>query len=599
METSHKEEYTSAHHQPPRSTICIFGHDVSITHDLVKHVVKVAMEHEVNLLHVDGGLVNSLHGFESQANIMYDLIDKDMVDGLIIEGVIFHYAGPEEMKRLCERYAPLPMVTQEVPIPGIPRTYIDFYQGMYDILMHLIEEHGYRRIAFIRGPQESITAEERYRAYRDALTHASIPLDERLVAPGTFFAPSGVEAIHTLLDTRQLCPGTDVQAIVAVNDFTAFDVIESLQQRGVRVPQDVAVTGFDDGEVCHLTTPSLTTARMPLDEIGRPLIEFLLDQIAGRSVPEQVILPAKVILRESCGCLDRAMAQAAVINTDGHSDQPFEVAVANRRTSILAALMQVGGEIGQDMPVHWAEQLLDAFIQHILGNADMEADAGSNFWAMLDELFRQATVRKKDMALWHDVFSELRRCLFPYLSNSSLLTRAENLWQQIRVKISRNMERVQHCQRFQANQQAQTMREIEQRLLITFHIEELMDVLAEELPRVNIQECYLALYEDPQPYEYPQTAPIWSRLVLAYNSSERIQLPAGGQRFRSSQILPDPLLCRDTPYALDVWPLYFRETQLGFIVFDIRPSHSRSIYNALRKQISNALQGALLVQLIV
>ena len=140
MRPFNRQEDIPVHHHHPRSTICMFGHDVSITHDLVKHVVKVAMEHGVNLLHVDGGLVNSLHGFESQANIMYDLIDKDMVDGLIIEGVIFHYAGPEEMRRLCERYAPLPMVTQEVPIPGIPRTYIDFYQGMYDIEIMLYFE---------------------------------------------------------------------------------------------------------------------------------------------------------------------------------------------------------------------------------------------------------------------------------------------------------------------------------------------------------------------------------------------------------------------------------------------------------------------------
>jgi DNA-binding LacI/PurR family transcriptional regulator len=83
----------------------------------------------------------------------------------MIEGVIFHYAGSEEMKRLCQRYASLPIVTQEVPIPGIPRTYINFYQGMYDILRHLIEVHQYRRIAFVRGPEESMTAGERYRAY--------------------------------------------------------------------------------------------------------------------------------------------------------------------------------------------------------------------------------------------------------------------------------------------------------------------------------------------------------------------------------------------------------------------------------------------------
>ncbi|MDY0091972.1 MAG: sigma 54-interacting transcriptional regulator [Candidatus Vecturithrix sp.] len=599
MESSHREQSVSTYQQLPRLTICMFGHDVSDTHALVNYVVEMTMQHGVNLLHLDGGLVNSRHGFESQANIMYDLIDPDLIDGLMIEGVIFHYAGSEEMKRLCQRYASLPIVTQEVPIPGIPRTYINFYQGMYDILRHLIEVHQYRRIAFVRGPEESMTAGERYRAYCDALAHAGISIDDRLIAPGTFFEPSGQEAVRTFLDSRQLRPGIDVQAIVAVNDFTAFDVIKSLQGRGIRVPRDVAVTGFDNSEIGRLTTPPLTTARLSLEGVGRPLVELLLDQIAGKAVPEQVVHPAALVLRESCGCLDRAIVRAAATDTATRCDQPFERAVADRRAQILAALRQASGEIDACLPSFWAEQIFDAFTRLILSDASGEdALLKNHFWPTLDNLFQRSIACQKDTAVWHDVFSELRCRLLPCLSDPDCVARAENVWQQIRVKISRNMERVQRCQRFRAAQQARSLQEIEQTLLITFHIEELMDVLAAELPRVNIPACYLALYEEPQPYRYPQRPPEWSRLVVAYDENGRIALPAGGQRFRSSRILPDPLFCRESPYALDVWPLYFREAQLGFIIFDIKTSQNRSIYNTLRKQISNALQGALLVQQI-
>ncbi len=108
------------------------------------------------------------------------------------QGVIFHYAGPQEMKRLCERYAPLPMVTQEAPIPGIPRTYINFYQGMYDILVHLIEVHQYRRIAFVRGPEESMICRGTLPGVLRCLWHIpEFPLMTALSLRGTFFEPSG------------------------------------------------------------------------------------------------------------------------------------------------------------------------------------------------------------------------------------------------------------------------------------------------------------------------------------------------------------------------------------------------------------------------
>ncbi len=145
-------------------------------------------------------------------------------------------------------------------------------------------------------------------------------------------------------------------------------------------------------------------------------------------------------------------------------------------------------------PVIRAEQIFDAFTRLILSDASGEdALLKNHFWPTLDNLFQRSIACQKDTAVWHDVFSELRCRLLPCLSDPDCVARAENVWQQIRVKISRNMERVQRCQRFRAAQQARSLQEIEQTLLITFHIEELMDVLAAELPRVNIPACLSGL----------------------------------------------------------------------------------------------------------
>jgi PAS domain S-box-containing protein len=140
----------------------------------------------------------------------------------------------------------------------------------------------------------------------------------------------------------------------------------------------------------------------------------------------------------------------------------------------------------------------------------------------------------------------------------------------------------------QTERQVQTLREISQSLITTFDIQRLTDVLAEQLPHLDIPSCYLSLYEDPQkPTE-------WSRLMLAYNENGRIELEAEGQRFPSRDLIPEGLWS-DRRYSFVIEPLYFQADQIGFVLFEVGPREG-GIYDALRGQISSALQGALLVQ---
>jgi light-regulated signal transduction histidine kinase (bacteriophytochrome) len=120
-------------------------------------------------------------------------------------------------------------------------------------------------------------------------------------------------------------------------------------------------------------------------------------------------------------------------------------------------------------------------------------------------------------------------------------------------------------------------------------------VLAKGLPSLGIPSCYLALYEDPQPYQYPQPAPEWSRLILAYNEEGRVALEPGGWRFPTRHLLPEGMLPTHRRYTMVLQPLYFQDAQIGFALFEVGPQ-DWSVYDTLRAQISSALQGALLVQ---
>jgi anti-anti-sigma regulatory factor len=140
----------------------------------------------------------------------------------------------------------------------------------------------------------------------------------------------------------------------------------------------------------------------------------------------------------------------------------------------------------------------------------------------------------------------------------------------------------------QAEQRAQILDEIRVAITTTFDVEDLMDTLAQELPRLSIPGCYLLLYENPQ---RPDET---SRLILACDEQRgRLELPPTKQLFPSRWLAPEGILPQDRLYSMVVEPLYFREQQLGFVLFESGQRHG-PIYDELRASISSALQGALL-----
>ncbi len=152
---------------------------------------------------------------------------------------------------------------------------------------------GHRRLAFLAGPASLYVARDRLAGYRRGLAEHGLEEDERLVVEGGFDAEAGAAGVDALLGRR--APFT---AIAAANDLLALGALRRLAERGIRVPDDVSVAGFDDIAAAATTAPSLSTVRLPLRELGRRGFEHADRALAGeRSAP--VILPTEVVLRGS------------------------------------------------------------------------------------------------------------------------------------------------------------------------------------------------------------------------------------------------------------------------------------------------------------
>lgn len=552
----------------------------------------VLAERGANLVFLPGSHLHSKYEFYAQRNILYDLIDTRHFDGLIFwSDVLFTYNTPEEVLAFYERYASLPIISiGDSPLDnlGIPKVSINNYHGMYDAVIHLIEDHHYRRIAFIRGPETHTGANERYQAYKDALTKHKIALDPNLVVPGDFSSLGGTAAVGIILDERGLRPQHDFDAVVAANDIMIWYALRAFQERGIRVPQDLAVVGFDDDRSSQLIMPPLTTVRQPLYESGRKAAEALLALLAGESLPDRIEVPAELVIRQSCGCLPKSLSIVSTNELAEEKRESLETWGAEQRADWLAELAPLLG--ATEITTDWLSQLLDALLVDLASAQDNVPSAVGTFVITLNEILYQVVATGGDfMTAWQMVLSRLYQALWPYM-NATQAKLASQVFRQAHILVGDTALLARANQQVQVERETDISRGVAQALSTSLDVEEMTNVLVDNFPQLKIKDFYFSLYEDPSS---PTT---WAKLVLAYTNHERLVIDNEKRRFPSRQFVPADLLPAGQRYSLVAIPLYFKTEQLGFAIFDARPQDGK-VYEVLGRALSVALRSTSLLHM--
>jgi LacI family transcriptional regulator len=216
------------------------------------------------------------------------------VDGLLVgEGIV----PPDDLARLAERM-PVVAVAGDPALLAADVVTADNRDGSAALVRHLVEVHHRRRLFHVDGPATAPDAKERRVGLSKVLEgHPGTALVGSY--SGRFSVQSGVEAGELLLARRDDLP----DAVVCANDQMAIGVLQALARGGVRVPEDLAVTGFDDIYPGSLSDPPLTTVHQPMRLLGERASARLLERIAAPDLPPQVeLLPTSLVLRRSCGC---------------------------------------------------------------------------------------------------------------------------------------------------------------------------------------------------------------------------------------------------------------------------------------------------------
>ncbi|CAM3816014.1 LacI family DNA-binding transcriptional regulator [Alicyclobacillus pomorum] len=265
-------------------TICILLHDLGgpFYSEIIRGVQDIATSKGYNTI-----ASGSLGGRNGSA---VRLLSERRVDGVIVlapdvdDETIVTAAGPD---------LPVIVLDRELTADYVYSVRVDNEQGGYQVTKHLLEL-GHRRIVFISGPADTLDSELRYRGYVKAMKEFSAPESKRFDYMGGFTEEGGY-VVGKVMSAQPILP----DAVFASNDEMAIGLLKAFSEKGIRVPDDVAIVGFDNIRIAEYVQPPLTTVRQPMYEMGSVAAQLLFQALAGNFELQPVRLATELVVRQS------------------------------------------------------------------------------------------------------------------------------------------------------------------------------------------------------------------------------------------------------------------------------------------------------------
>lgn len=493
-----------------------------------------------------GGMLGEELGGEP----LYRMVAQENCQGVLcLSGIVGQLVDRQRLSEFLSQYAPMPVVSIAVALDSGPSVVIDDEGGTYAAVAHLIEQHGRRRIGFLRGPASSAEAERRFLAYRAVLASHGLAFDPELVVQGSWTAVSGARGTEALLAHRR----GHFDALAAANDVMAAAAALVLCEHGVAVPREVAVVGFDDAEEARFSVPPLTTVRQPLHRLGWLAADTLLAHMQkGLDAKPIVVLP-KLVARDSCGCF---LDGVPVIPT-GSLAPP---AAGERRTAaaghpLLQPIRDVLEAAGLPLRDH-AERLLSA----LDGDVHQASDG-----ALLTTLREVLTlVPPFEASPWElrPITTLLRRwASMAFEGEEEMRMRAEGVIRDASILIAASARRSEAQRRLLSESRARTLSQVSRAISGTADMEELECELGAAAKRLRVRSCNAVLYDEPSQSGI-------RRLVVRTEPTGRRQLPVGGVTFDGRRLLPSHFRLDQGPGLVVVLGLEDANQRVGYVTVE-------------------------------
>ncbi len=540
--------------------------DDGYQNELMLALAAAANERDASLFVFAGGAPELAAGASSPRNRVYEWVAGSVDAVICCSGTLQTGIGRERLARFCAQFEGVPSVSVGVPLESVPSVVLDNESGMRGAVRHLLERHGRKNVAFIRGPRSNDEAEARYQGYLAALREAGLLCDRSLTLDGDFSSESGERAVRELFEAR----AARCDAIAAANDEMALGALRELRRRGLGVPDQVSVVGFDDDPSAQHSLPSLSTVRQPISAQARAAVELALSLVRGEPTEPRIALETEFVQRRSCGCPldDRDFAvEAPRRPRRGGEESPL---VHKRAELVVEMLDAAAGSFEKSE----AEALVDAFI------AELRGKGSASFAATWDELLHDASELSLDLRKFQAPITALRRGAVPALAElGGMLVRAETLLHEARVLLASRIHHRESERRISERRTLHALSDVAQSLIVCNDLPALLDAVAQALPRLGIPNAFVALDTPAHGLE----------LVLSTT----------GDAVRAIETSAGKLLARALSAHADarvylIEPLFFAERPLGVAGFELGPRDG-AIYEGLRAHVSAGLESVTLM----
>ena len=519
-----------------------------------------------------GGWLNSVKDSNILRNSIYPLVNSENLDGLIFYSPTVKFDGidDEVFDKFCAELASLPFVTVAEKLPGHPSVEVDGYTGMKQLVAHCIEIHGAKKIAYLRGPANHPDTVERFNGYKDALKEAGLPVmpDDPLVTD-PFPWDDGIKAAAQLYEDRKLKPGKDFDTLVGADDDMAALAISYFSKYGYRVPRDYRVLGFDNSLESKLAESPLSTVIAPYSDISsesfRVLINLMEKDDSEKAPIENIRLPSKPIIRESCGCgkafLFTPAAEPSGLSISSEPGKLIskisEIIELSKREvkafiiPLIYAWSRIPDEAGDDTANSvYVENFLNHFEKSMVRYFSSNGEATFIF-RLLNEIYHSGLVpaskfKKYETAMLRIVSEGRERAL---------------------IRIQYDREKLNN-----------ELNSLKLELLETKDRNSLIERLAKYLPGIGIDIAGLVLYENDE-------KSFW---VSGY-SQDGINT-VRETYFPAKLLVPESIKDLYSRGVFMVQPLFIEDRALGYFIHTV-PVYEGLLYEDLRTTISYALKG--------
>lgn len=545
--------------------------------DLWQGMQKAATQLGAEVVLYCGSAMLAPNQFDRNNNVIYELIEQSQLDGLVsVTGTLSNYCGSDYTLSYFQKFNNLKTVHISWEKTGHNSVTVDNYQCMGLMLDHL-QAHKYRKYAYISGPETNTEALDRKKAFIDFMAQEVNQDKEYVIYYGNFTKESALKVMDIMCEEAYV---PDV--IVCANDEMAIGVYSALYEKGIFGNQPIAFTGFDDIDNATTFSPSFTTLRQPLFEMGYQSIFNVNHLIEGGHVKEKDEIVGELRIRESCGCM-----RFKQTNLPHDLDKKLQLKSNTLQGSydecigLIEHIIEGNHMRRQLEPHYWTEipmiKLLLGTLISELKNQVVKGTFLRDFYQFSNRLDDQG------LQVWEHFMKRFKERL--YQDEVVLPNEMHEILYQMNAII--NDARYRHQRRSSYDFMAMYYYVSEMIVGLTEAKNEaaMIDIMIPFVRQYQFEELYICTFDEPITFDDPLrvTYPKKCRLSLGFEEGDILR----DIDFFTKDLLPSE--CRPSEGVRVIYPIVFTKHLYGYIVCHIEVSN-KSIFKTIREQVANTLE---------